>query len=83
MKKSNLFIILAIPGFLIKKNIYIKQSTLNSNDRNIHTFVIENTLRLCLQFERVDGIDYRMTRLPNYVRGTYKQILEFVKKKLQ
>ena len=34
--------------------------------------------RLSLQFERVDGIDYRMTRLPNYIRGIYKELSEFV-----
>ena len=68
-------------SWIFNKNSDIDQSHLNSNHRNIHTLVIENTPRSGLQFERVDGIDYRMTRLPNYVGGTYKELPEFVKNK--
>ena len=68
MKNSNLFIIIATPGLLIKI-VNIKQSHPNSNHMNMHTVVIENTPRSDLQYERVDRIDYRMTRLPNYEAG--------------
>ena len=47
----------------------------------MHTLVIENIPRSGLQFERVDGINRRMTRLPNNVGGTYKELSKFVKKK--
>ena len=34
--------------------------------------VINNTPRSGLPFEAVDGIDYQMLRLPNYVGSAYK-----------
>ena len=48
---------------------------------NIHTLVIKNIPRLVLKIESVDGIDYRLTRLPNYLGGTHKEFPKFVKRK--
>jgi len=48
---------------------------------NVHILGIENIPRSGLQFERTDGIDYRMTRLPNCVGGAYKEFPEFLKNK--
>ena len=48
---------------------------------NIHKLVMKNTTRSDLQFERVDGIGYRMTKSPNYVGGIHKKLPELLKNK--
>ena len=64
-----------------KKDVYQNISHLNSNHMNIHKLVMKNTPRSDLQFERVDGIGYRMTKSPNYVGGIHKKPHEFQKNK--
>jgi len=49
-------------SWIFNKSSDIEQSYLNSSHREIKTFIIVNTPRSGLQFERVDGIGYRMTR---------------------
>ena len=62
-------------SWIFNKNNDIKQSQLNSNLRNMYTSVIENKPRSGFV------IDYRMTKLPNYVGGTYKESPKLVRTK--
>ena len=62
-------------SWIVYNNSDIDQTHINSNHRNIHKLVIENTPRSGIKFERVSGTYYKMTRSPNYVKGTYKELL--------